>query len=335
MDAVPPIDRRRLLPALAVVLLVLVLGVVALTSRTTEDPTPDPGDDEGAAPSSTSAPERRSTTTEAPTTTTTAPTTTTTVLEPPDLAWVRFDEMEPTDFGGDDVVASIEGATDAELGNVYRESELAIVHDEDAAYLRQRYEPSSSGSPVVEFSLPFEPTDEVWLSYRAYFEPGWEWVRGGKLPGLGGGSRPTGGDGGNGEDGFSARLMWRQDGRLVVYAYHPDRPGEYGEDLRLSGTVPVGRWFTVTQRIAMNSAPDAYDGAVEVWIDGELRLSETEMRWRTTGDYAVDQLSYSSFYGGSDESWAPSDTSYARFAEFRVASTPEGVERAAPPESRR
>ena len=261
---------------------------------------------------------------------TSAPTTTQPPIDP-DRLWLRFNDVGPVDFESDELIDAIEAENEVVLDDLYSVSELSIDEEDGNGFLRQRYVPSAKGTPVVEFAVPFEEADEMWLSYRVYFEPGWEWARGGKLPGLAGGTRPTGGDGGDGTDGFSARLMWRSENRLVVYAYHPDRPDEFGEDFRLSGDIPVGQWLTITQRIAMNSSPETHDGIVEVWIDGEKRLSRTDLRWRTTGDFGIDLLAYSSFYGGSDASWAPDETTFARFDEFRVSTSPRGVE-GAPPE---
>lgn len=50
------------------------------------------------------------------------------------------------------------------------------------------------------------------LTYELAFENGFDWVKGGKLPGLRGGLNSTGCSGGNQPTGdcFSARLMWRK-----------------------------------------------------------------------------------------------------------------------------
>lgn len=53
------------------------------------------------------------------------------------------------------------------------------------------------------------------LSYEVAFDAGFDWVQGGKLPGLRGGLNETGCSGGNeatGLDCFSTRLMWRTAG---------------------------------------------------------------------------------------------------------------------------
>lgn len=53
------------------------------------------------------------------------------------------------------------------------------------------------------------------LAYEVAFDADWDWVKGGKLPGLRGGPDIDGCDGGlaaNGSSCFSSRVMWRTDG---------------------------------------------------------------------------------------------------------------------------
>jgi len=53
------------------------------------------------------------------------------------------------------------------------------------------------------------------VSYELAFDSNFDWVKGGKLPGLRGGLNSTGCSGGNQADGlscFSTRLMWRREG---------------------------------------------------------------------------------------------------------------------------
>lgn len=54
------------------------------------------------------------------------------------------------------------------------------------------------------------------LSYEVAFDSNFDFVKGGKLPGLRGGPEPDGCSGGlaaNGSNCFSSRLMWRTSGR--------------------------------------------------------------------------------------------------------------------------
>lgn len=58
--------------------------------------------------------------------------------------------------------------------------------------------------------------NSMMLSYELAFDEGFDWVKGGKLPGIRGGPNPDGCSGGNepnGTDCFSTRLMWRKNGQ--------------------------------------------------------------------------------------------------------------------------
>ncbi len=204
-------------------------------------------------------------------------------------------------------------------------SALSIKDGKNDHSLRQRFDPSTDGSPRVEFaaSIP-DADDESWLSYRIYFEPRFEWNKGGKLPGLAGGTHPTF-EGGDGTDGFSARMAWMPKGQMGVYLYHPDRPEELGELRGTFGTFERKQWHTITQRVVMNS-DGLSDGILEVWLDELLVFSDSNMNWRTTGDFGADVFLYSAFYGGGSVDWAPDTTNFVRFADITVSTTDNNLQ---------
>ena len=119
--------------------------------------------------------------------------------------------------------------------------------------------------------------EHVRVSYRLQFTNDFDFVRGGKLPGLIGGQGNTGGGIPTGTDGWSARMMWRTNGAITQYVYHPDQPQNYGEDFpwEADGEQAVfesDRWYSVTHKIRMNT-PGENDGSIHAWIDGVLALS--------------------------------------------------------------
>ncbi|XP_069105634.1 uncharacterized protein [Argopecten irradians] len=61
---------------------------------------------------------------------------------------------------------------------------------------------------------------ELTLSYDVYFPHNFDWVQGGKLPGLWGGSQTCSGHRDT-DKCFSTRYMWRKGGAGEVYAYIP------------------------------------------------------------------------------------------------------------------
>lgn len=165
------------------------------------------------------------------------------------------------------------------------------------------------------------------LRYRLRFAPGFEFVRGGKLPGLYGGSGPSGGRIPDGHDGFSLRLMWREFGRGEVYAYLPTSR-VHGSSL-LSGRprfVP-GQWHTLVQAVVLNT-PGRADGRLALWQDGQLLGELTGLRLRDTPRLRLDGVFFEVFHGGADDSWAPRQAQHVDFADFHaVPAWAEGLAR--------
>lgn len=124
---------------------------------------------------------------------------------------------------------------------------------------------------------------------RMKFGPNFDWVRGGKLPGLCGAECQTGCKEVTGLDGFSSRQMWRpciwppesplneincEGGKMVAYVYHMDKVHWCGDDFEFGNEVwareyftpkdPVvpkdffqpnpDEWYTIWSHVAMNTA---------------------------------------------------------------------------------
>ncbi len=163
--------------------------------------------------------------------------------------------------------------------------------------------------------------DDLYCSYRVRFGPGFDFVRGGKLPGLVGGSRPTGGKPRN--DGFSARLMWREGGAAVQYVYYPNQTSTYGVDLKYLRRFQPGVWHRVEHRVVMNT-PGQANGVLQAWFDGQLVLDLHDRVWRLDASVHVDALYFSTFFGGNDASFAPTRDESIDFDDFVVSTRPIG-----------
>jgi hypothetical protein len=172
---------------------------------------------------------------------------------------------------------------------------------------------------------------ELFCSYWLRFRPGFDFVLGGKLPGLVGGAANTGGDPPDGTDGWSARMMWRQKGKVVQYVYHPDQPGPFGEELPwdVGGQryFTPGVWHHVEHRVVMNS-PGRHDGLIQGWFDGELALDARGLRFRDVDSFAIDALYFSTFFGGSGPQWAPTVDETIDFDTVIISTFPVGPCRA-------
>ena len=171
--------------------------------------------------------------------------------------------------------------------------------------------------------------EELYISYDVKFSENFDFVRGGKLPGLCGYNVTqdprdgcnTGGGFPTGYDGWSARGMWREDGKLENYVYHADQFYEYGDDEYWTANAERGTWHSFQHRIVLNTVGEA-NGIVEAWFDGVKVLSSNTMLYRKTADIGINLFYFSTFYGGADPSWAPKSDQYIYFDNFRIATTP-------------
>ncbi len=199
------------------------------------------------------------------------------------------------------------------------EGRATIVGEDDGQFLRVTYPGGEfgPGDGGVQFIVALPGTyDELRLSYRVRFGAGFEFVKGGKLPGLVGGSSPTGCVEDKG--GFSARMMWRTDGAAVQYMYFPEKVEACGDDYGYGVAFAPGTWHTVEHRLVMNT-PGEHDGVLQAWFDGALVLDDAAFLYRLEdGTYGIDALYFSTFYGGSDETWAPASDQTVDYDDFVI-----------------
>jgi hypothetical protein len=177
------------------------------------------------------------------------------------------------------------------------------------------------GTPVPKAYVAIPPAGEYFLDYRVFFESDWEWVKGGKLPGLVGGTH-TSGCAPIDANGWSARFMWRREGVGQMYLYHQDRINDCGDewDFPAPGAFVKEGWNRITERVVINT-PGKNDGIVEAWLNGVRKISLKDLRLR--GNVAatvalIDNVSLQTFYGGSDDTWAPTHDTHSRFSSFFV-----------------
>ncbi|KAJ7084401.1 hypothetical protein B0H15DRAFT_849032 [Mycena belliarum] len=177
------------------------------------------------------------------------------------------------------------------------------------------------------------------LSYEVAFDAGFDWVKGGKLPGLRGGANPTGCSGGNqstGLDCFSTRIMWRTNGAGEVYSYIPSPNNlcsekdvtcnsDFGISLsRGSFTFASGQWNRVTLLVQLNNPVDVANGNIEVYFNDVQALAHQNLQIRASSSVTAGGLFFSTFFGGSDSSWATPRTTHTYYRNFQLwgANTP-------------
>jgi hypothetical protein len=148
------------------------------------------------------------------------------------------------------------------------------------------------------------------ISYEVKFNKNFDFVRGGKLPGLCGGKKATGGVRATGKSGFSARIMWRKNGRVVSYVYHVNQKDKYGDNFQWKKStgdkiffIP-GQWHKIVFTVSMND-PKKQNGEIIGYFDGVVAYQNKGLVFRTTDNFGIDRLCFHTFFGGDDITWAP------------------------------
>ncbi|ODN83636.1 hypothetical protein, variant 2 [Cryptococcus amylolentus CBS 6039] len=193
---------------------------------------------------------------------------------------------------------------------------------------------SSDASDAVGNSSTNGEFERMLLTYDIWFPTGFSWVKGGKLPGLRGGSDPHGCSGGSEADGetcFSSRLMWRTSGSGEVYAYIPTSQkgfcsetdvtcnSDYGTSLSRGGySFATGKWQTIYMLVILNEVGTA-NGQIELWYNGVPAVTHTDLIIRSSDSISsIGGLYFSTFFGGDDSDWASPTDQYVYFRNIQL-----------------
>ncbi|TFK22696.1 alginate lyase [Coprinopsis marcescibilis] len=215
-------------------------------------------------------------------------------------------------------------------------------------YPKGSYKPSAEIPGGISFyshgpsSFDFTRAKETTFGYSIYFPSGFEWVKGGKLPGLFGGDSKEvayGCSGGRKDiHCWSARLMWRTNGQGEIYAYLPpyDIPGfeankplcsapkntcdsTYGISIGRGNFVfATGGWTTVAERVRLNDAGKA-NGEFELYVDGRSVIQAKNIIIRPDNVGKTQGIFFQSFFGGSTSDWATPKDQDVYISDFSVA----------------
>lgn len=163
--------------------------------------------------------------------------------------------------------------------------------------------------------------DSMYYSYWFKFPDNFDFVLGGKLPGIGnldaraGGGKPTG------RDGWSVRAMWVKDGKAGQYVYHMDQPGYFGDFFEWDAPpLEKGKWHQVKTFVRLNT-PGKRDGIITTWLDGKEVLNKHGLRFRLGPDLKIERFLFAVFFGGTGSEWAPSRDMLLYLDDFTLSAT--------------
>jgi hypothetical protein len=171
--------------------------------------------------------------------------------------------------------------------------------------------PSSSAAAFIT-SIP--GSRRYRIKYEVMPEGNFDFRAGGKLPGLGGGTAPSGGS--TSTSGWSGRLMWNYGGRLSFYFYRVSG-GTGGIDTGGYGThwmwaydakLKPGQWNTIEILVDMST------GETLGYLNGALKARQyLSYLWNTT-----DKMVFSAFFGGQGYQYQPLKTEYLSFRNMQI-----------------
>jgi hypothetical protein len=175
------------------------------------------------------------------------------------------------------------------------------------------------------YAKPIAPADDLHLRYYVRFADNFGWNKGGKLPGLFGGTCCSGGCVPDGTNGFSTRYMWRPRGAGEVYAYLDMPSAGHGISIgRGSWVFKTGDWYCIEQAVHLND-PAASDGTITVWVNDSEVLHATGLKFRTIATLQIEGIFFSTFYGGDDATWGAPTTTAADFGAFALSTSYIGL----------
>jgi len=199
----------------------------------------------------------------------------------------------------------------------------------------------SAGPSNVDLTTAKEAT----LGYSVMFDKNFQFNFGGKLPGFYGGDSATiatSCSGGRRDSRcFSARFMWRSEGKGELYTYLPPfddskfaankkvcdiKPQSecnptYGASIgRGAFNFEVGVWNQISERVKLNDVGQA-NGELELFFNGKSVISVSGLILRDNDAGRIRGIQMQTFFGGSEKRFAtPVDTN-SYFSDFSVAIT--------------
>lgn len=180
---------------------------------------------------------------------------------------------------------------------------------------------ATSASGLVVNSVLDDRYESIEMEYKVKFQDGFDWSRGGKLPGFSGGDGNTGNDKADDGRGWSVRLMWRENGKLIPYVYHYNQPETYGDKFDKSNLIYLedNRWYTFKIKTTINTGANK-NGSLGIYVDGVKLFTKSDICYATEdGKREVNKIRWAIFRGGSDSTWYSDYTQHIFFDDVKIS----------------
>ncbi|HBL78095.1 MAG: hypothetical protein A2W90_13490 [Bacteroidetes bacterium GWF2_42_66] len=165
---------------------------------------------------------------------------------------------------------------------------------------------------------------EIYFSYDIRFKPGFNFLRGGKIPGLKGG--PDFDEYPLPDEGFTASMMFTKGGKINFYSYNQAGASQ-SYSWGTSAFVP-GQWHNITYRVVMNTVVGEsgnQDGILEGFFDGQLVVTKSDIKFRNLSSIGVDCMKIYTFFGGATDDWRNTKDEWVNLDNFILYTFKTGV----------
>lgn len=221
------------------------------------------------------------------------------------------------------------GQASQDFGNVsgWNQSRAYITNGKEGNGLRVTLLPNAlSGAGGLVSNVTIDQGSAYELDFDVKFHSQFNFGKGGKIGfGFGIGDGNTGGDPGWDGNGGTLRMMWYSpnEGRVFFqpYVYHKDQPTQFGDTYTnrfpASGSLQKGVWYHVHMYIKSNTG-SATNGRAQILVNGTT-LVDNAIRWTTNDSKRlINNLSFHTFRGGSQEYWKTNTTDYIYYDNLVV-----------------
>jgi hypothetical protein len=108
---------------------------------------------------------------------------------------------------------------------------------------------------------------------------------------------------------------------LVQYMYYPDRKTNTGDDQIYKYNnkkifVESSKWYNIKMRIKLSEDVKKKDMLL-AWVNGKKVLSR-KLNLRKKKSYGINQVMFSLFFGGGDDSWVTTKKEKVYFRKFLI-----------------
>lgn len=167
------------------------------------------------------------------------------------------------------------------------------------------------------------------LTYRIKFPKGFDWGRGGKIPGLGGGAVYTGCSDPTvrqNKDGWSSRIMWFENTEVAgntpfffPYIYYENMPEDCGNSFDKRLYIKDNTWYNISMFVKMNTETRS-NGVLEIKIGTETLVKRTDMKWASKNfGKEINTLMMGIYRGGNKvNKWATAKDTEILFDNFKL-----------------